>query len=113
VALFFETFYLLLTLVTQGVSMVVSFGSKETEKIWRGAFVKRWPNELQEIARRKLRMINNSQNVEDLRVPPSNKLEKLVGKLKQYYSIRMNDKWRIIFIWNNGSASEVEIIDYH
>jgi len=93
--------------------MIVSFGSKETEKIWNGVRVSGIPNEIQAIGRRKLRMLNNSQDITDLRIPPSNKLEKLKGNLKQYYSIRINDQWRIIFIWNAGNASDVEIIDYH
>ena len=58
-------------------------------------------------------MLNNSQDLNDLKVPPSNRLEKLSGKLKAYYSIRINKQWRIIFKWNQGNASEVEIIDYH
>ncbi len=58
-------------------------------------------------------MLNNSQNIADLRIPPSNRLEKLSGNLKEFYSIRINDQWRIIFQWNNGQASEVEIVDYH
>ena len=93
--------------------MIVSFGSKETEKIWNGVRVSGIPNQIQAIGRRKLRMLNNSQDITDLRIPPSNKLEKLKGNLKQYYSIRINDQWRIIFIWNAGNASDVEIIDYH
>ena len=93
--------------------MIVSFGSKETEKIWIGEWVKRIPNEIQQIGRRKLRMLNNSQNIADLTIPPSNKLEKLKGNLKDFYSIRINGQWRIIFKWNSGNASEVEIIDYH
>ena len=93
--------------------MIVSFGSKETRKIWEGERIKGLATELQEKARRKLRMINNSQDIADLQVPPSNKLEKLKGNLKRFYSIRINDQWRIIFKWNNGNASEVEIIDYH
>jgi proteic killer suppression protein len=93
--------------------MIVSFGSKETERIWDGIRVKKMPLEIQNIGRRKLRMLNNSQDITDLRVPPSNRLEKLTGKLKEYYSIRINTQWRIIFLWKNGNASEVEIIDYH
>jgi toxin HigB-1 len=61
----------------------------------------------------KQRMLNNSQTIVDLKIPPSNKLEKLKGTLREYHSIRINDQWRIIFKWNNGNASEVEIIDYH
>ena len=93
--------------------MIVSFGAKETEKIWNGERVKKLANEIQEIGRRKLRMLNNSQNINDLQIPPSNKLEKLKGSLKDFYPIRINDQWRIIFKWNSGNASEVEILDYH
>jgi len=93
--------------------MITSFGSKETEKIWHGECVKNMPPEIQMIGRRKLRMLNNSQNLNDLRVPPSNKLEKLSGKMNNLYSIRINDQWRIPFNWDDGIASEVTIIDYH
>ena len=93
--------------------MIVSFGSKETRKIWEGERVTGLADQIQEIGRRKLRMLNNSQNINDLMIPPSNKLEKLKGNLKGYYSIRINDQFRIIFKWNNGNASEVKIIDYH
>jgi proteic killer suppression protein len=93
--------------------MIVSFGSKETKKIWEGERAKGFTTELQEIARRKLRMLNNSQNVADLQIPPSNRLEKLKGNLKEYYSIRVNDQWRIIFKWDKGNASDVEMLDYH
>ena len=93
--------------------MIVSFGSKETESIWIGDTVKKWPLNFQIIARRKLRMLNNSQNLVDLRIPPANRLEKLSGNLKSHYSIRINKKWRIIFKWNNGNALDVKIIDYH
>ena len=93
--------------------MIISFGSKDSEKIWNGEWIKRIPLEIQQIGRRKLRMLNNSQNIMDLSIPPSNKLEKLSGKLKEFYSIRINAQWRIIFKWINNHASEVEIIDYH
>ena len=93
--------------------MIISFGNSETENIWNGYRVKKLPKEIQEIGRRKLRMLNNSMNLIDLRVPPSNRLEKLSGKLKNIYSIRINDQWRIIFKWDVGNASEVKIIDYH
>ncbi|NJK96686.1 MAG: plasmid maintenance system killer family protein [Bacteroidales bacterium] len=91
--------------------MLVSFGSKETEKIWDGYRVKIIPVEIQQIGRRKLRMINNAQNWSDLRIPPSNRLEKLQGS--DFYSIRINDQWRIIFKWIENNAHDVEIIDYH
>ena len=102
-----------MTLVTQNDNMLTSFGNKDTQKIWEGERVKGLPTEVQEIARRKLRMLNNSQNLTDLMIPPSNRLEKLKGTLKNFYSIRVNDQWRIIFKWNNGNADEVELIDYH
>lgn len=93
--------------------MITSFGSKGTRKIWNGERVKGFPTGLQEIARRKLRMLNNSQNLTDLQIPPSNKLEKLKGNLAGYYSIRINDQWRIIFKWDKGNSSDVEVLDYH
>ena len=93
--------------------MIGSFKDKATENIWKGERVKNLPPEIQETARRKLRMLNNSQNLNDLQIPPSNRLEKLKGALKNYYSIRINDQWRIIFSWKNSNAEMVEIIDYH
>jgi proteic killer suppression protein len=93
--------------------MIISFGGKQTEKIWQGIRVKEFSNEIQQIGRRKLRMLNNSNDIKDLRIPPSNKLEKLFGKLKDFYSIRINNQWRIIFRWNNGNAYDVNITDYH
>ena len=93
--------------------MIRSFGSKQTEGIWRGEVVRQFPSTIQEAARRKLRMINNSQNIADLRIPPANRLEKLSGRLKEYHSIRINDQWRICFTWADGDAYEVEIVDYH
>ena len=93
--------------------MIIGFSSKNTEKIWIGERVKNMPIEIQEIGRRKLRMLNNSQNLADLRIPPSNRLEKLSGKMSDFYSIRINDQWRIVFMWLDGNASEVGIVDYH
>ena len=93
--------------------MIKSFGSNETEKIWEGTRSAKIPVEIQHIGRRKLRMINNSVSIIDLRIPPSNRLEKLTGNRKDYHSIRINDQWRIIFKWQNGHSFEVEIIDYH
>ena len=93
--------------------MIVSFGDKYTSKIWEGERIKSMSTDLQETARRKLRMLNNSQNIADLMIPPSNKLEKLKGNLKDFYSIRINSQWRIIFKWDGGNASSVELIDYH
>jgi proteic killer suppression protein len=75
--------------------------------------VKDFSTDLQEIVRRKLRMLNNSTDIKDLMIPPSNRLEKLKGKLKDYYSIRVNDQWRLVFQWENGNAFVVKLIDYH
>ena len=93
--------------------MIKSFGNRETEKIWTGERSNMLPGGIQQIGRRKLRMLNNSQNIQDLKIPPANRLEKLSGKLKMYHSIRINIQCRILFIWKNGNAFEVEIIDYH
>ena len=93
--------------------MIVSFGNSDTEKIWNGMRVKKLPIEIQNVGRRKLRMLNNSAYLMDLRIPPSNRLEKLSGKSKEFYSIRINDQWRIIFKWNAGNVTEVEIMDYY
>lgn len=93
--------------------MILSFGNKKTKKIWDGEFVKGISLDLQETTRRKLRMLNNSFNIKDLMIPPSNKLEKLKGNRKNFFSIRVNDQWRIIFQWDNGKAQNVELIDYH
>jgi proteic killer suppression protein len=92
--------------------MIQTFGSKETEKIWNGIRSRKFPHEIQHIARRKLRMLNNSLNLNDLSIPPSNNLEKLKGRLKDFHSIRINDQWRITFHWGNGHSYNIEIIDY-
>lgn len=93
--------------------MILSFGDKDTESIWIGVRVKNMPIEIQNVGRRKLRMLNNSQTINDLRIPPSNRLEKLGGNLKEFYSIRINDQWRVIFQWNEGQSEQVKIVDYH
>jgi toxin HigB-1 len=93
--------------------MIVSWGSKDTVTIWEGNYCRQLPREIQEVARRKLRMINSSVTIADLRIPPANRLEKLGGNLKDYYSIRINDQWRVVFLWSNGNAYDVKIIDYH
>ncbi|ACT96118.1 type II toxin-antitoxin system RelE/ParE family toxin [Dyadobacter fermentans] len=93
--------------------MIASFSSKDTEKIWLGERVAKLPLEIQQVGRRKLRMLHNSQSLADLRIPPSNRLEKLSGNLKDFYSIRINDQWRIVFKWLDGNAAEVQIVDYH
>lgn len=93
--------------------MIKTFGDKESEKIWNGTRSKKLPNEIQDVLRRKLRMLNNAQDVNDLRIPPANRLEKLKGDLEDYYRIRINNQWRIIFQWLNNDAYDVKIIDYH
>ncbi len=102
-----------MAIVSLNGSMIKSFKSKETEKIWFGKFSRKLPEDIQQTARRKLRMLNNSSDLNDLKVPPSNRLEKLSGDLKGYHSIQINIKWRIIFNWKNGNAFKVEIVDYH
>ncbi len=93
--------------------MIISFADKETAKIWEGKRSANLPNEIQEKGRRKLRMLNNSQDIRDLQIPPSNRLEKLKGDSKEFYSIRINDQWRIIFKWEDNNSSEVSIVNYH
>jgi len=93
--------------------MIVSFNSKEAERIWKGEFSQKLPSDIQNIIRRKLRMINNSHTINDLRIPPSNHLEQLKGERKGQFSIRINDQWRICFEWRDGNAYGIEIIDYH
>ncbi len=93
--------------------MIKTITDKETKKVWEGYFSKKLPNEIQQIARRKLRMINSAGNLNDLRIPPGNRLEKLSGDLNECYSIRINGQWRLVFKWINNDAYEVEIKDYH
>lgn len=93
--------------------MIQSFGSKETEKIWQGFRSTKLPGKIQKVARRKLRMLHNSIDVNDLHIPPSNRLEKLKGDKNRLYSIRINDQWRIVFGFRSGHAYEVKIVDYH
>ena len=93
--------------------MIKSFKSKETEKVWNGVRSTKLPAEIQNTARRKLRMLNNSIDINDLKIPPSNRLEKLSGNLQKFHSIRINDQWRIMFLWRQGHAFDVQIVDYH
>ena len=93
--------------------MIQSFACKETAKIWMGEPSRRLPPGIQDVARRKLRMLNNAQSVSDLRVPPNNRLEALQGSRRGQHSIRINDQWRICFRWKDGDAYDVEIVDYH
>ncbi|WP_282017793.1 type II toxin-antitoxin system RelE/ParE family toxin [Salegentibacter mishustinae] len=93
--------------------MIKSFADKEADKIWNGTQSRKLPANIQNVARRKLRMMNNAQNISDLRIPPANYLEKLSGNLEGFNSIRINKQWRIIFKWENDNAFEVQIVDYH
>lgn len=93
--------------------MIRSFKDKEAEKIFKRKRSRKLPSELQRPALRKLRMLNRAMNLGDLRVPPANRLEKLKGSRTDQYSIRINDQWRICFMWQNNDAFDVEIVDYH
>jgi len=93
--------------------MIRTFADKETEKIWHGTPSRRLPTNIQHVARRKLRMLNSAATLDDLRVPPANRLEALQGDRKGQHSIRINDQWRICFQWKDGDAIDVEIADYH
>ncbi|HEX3552388.1 MAG TPA: type II toxin-antitoxin system RelE/ParE family toxin [Thermoanaerobaculia bacterium] len=93
--------------------MIRSFRSREAEEIWHGRAVRSLSSEVQRIARRKLRMLNNAQSLSDLRVPPGNRLEALRGDRAGKLSIRVNGQWRICFVWQDGDAHDVEIVDYH
>lgn len=93
--------------------MIRHFRDKEAQKIWEGSISRKLPNDIQAVARRKLRMLNNAHQLNDLRVPPANRLEALKGARKRQHSIRINDQWRICFVWRNGNAEAVEIVDYH
>lgn len=93
--------------------MIKTFSCKKTEHIWEGFKVKGLPSEIQNVARRKLRMINNARELFDLKVPPGNKLEFLSGSRKGQMSIRINQQWRVCFKWKDGDAFEVHIVDYH
>ena len=93
--------------------MINSFSCKETEKIWNREFSNRFSKDIQKKARRKLLMLDAASTLNDLKVPPSNRLEKLKGDRKGGFSIRVNDQWRVCFYFNNGEASGVEIVDYH
>ena len=93
--------------------MIRSFKTKDAENIWLGNQIKRYPKEIQNTTRRKLRMMNNASRLLDLLIPPGNRLESLKGNRKGQHSIRINDQIRICFIWKDGDCHEVEIIDYH
>ncbi len=93
--------------------MIVSFADRETASIWKGTRSRRLPDDIQETALRKLRLLNNAARLEDLRVPPGNRLEALKADRAGQHAIRINAQWRICFVWNEGQAHDVEIVDYH
>ena len=93
--------------------MIKNFNCKETEKIWGGVVSLKLPHDIQQTARRKLRMVNNAKVLEDLQIPPNNQLEALQGNRKEQHSIRINKQWRICFVWLEGIVEKVEIVDYH
>jgi len=93
--------------------MIRSFKDKDAEALFNRTFVRGLPHDLQEVAFRKLRMINRAGNLQDLRVPPANRLETLKGDRRGQFSIRVNDQWRVCFEWRDGDAWNVEIVDYH
>lgn len=93
--------------------MIKTFADKETEKIYSQRFSKKLPQSIQRIALRKLIMIDNAQNLEDLRIPPANHLERLEGNREGQYSIRINDQYRICFEADGNNFYNVEIVDYH
>ena len=93
--------------------MIESFGDPETERIHRGERSRKLPGDIQHRARRKLRMLNQSRTVQDLTTPPGNRLESLHGDLEGFWSIRVNQQWRIIFRWEDGRKMDVSITDYH
>ena len=93
--------------------MIKSCKCRETERIFGGRFSRRLPKDVQRLAARKLEILAAAGSLDTLRVPPSNRLEKLQGDRTGQHSIRINDQWRICFVWKEGDAPEVEIVDYH
>jgi toxin HigB-1 len=93
--------------------VIISFSNAETERIWKGQRSRKLPSDIQAAALRKLRLMNNAQRLDDLRVPPGNRLERLSADRIGQHSIRINDQWRICFRWTEQGPSHVEIIDYH
>jgi proteic killer suppression protein len=93
--------------------VIRSFGDKDTEAVWNLNHVKRFSKEVAERSRDKMQLIDAAENINDLRVPPGNRLEKLKGNREGQHSIRVNDQWRICFSWANGGAERAELTDYH
>ena len=95
------------------LTVIKSFSNKETEKVYRQEFSKKLPKDIQRIALRKMIMMDAAESIDDLRVPPGNRLESLAGDRKGQYSIRINNRYRICFVEMNGDYFDVEIVDYH
>jgi proteic killer suppression protein len=93
--------------------VIQGFADRDTERVWRREHVKKFGSDLQRIANRKLLMLDAAENINDLRVPPGNRLEQLSGDRKSQHSIRVNDQWRICFTWTDSGPADVEITDYH
>jgi len=93
--------------------VIRNFKDKETQKVFERQRSPKLPSDIQQVALRKLRMLHRAETLQDLRIPPANRLERLVGDREGQYSIRVNDRWRICFAWQDGEASDVEIVDYH
>ncbi len=93
--------------------MILNFACKETAKIWTEQVSRKLPRDIQQVALRKLFMLERAVTLDDLRIPPANRLEALTGDRKGQHSIRINDQWRICFVWSEAGADQVEIVDYH
>ena len=93
--------------------MIRTYKDSETKKIYDGIYSKKLPSDIQNVARRKLRMVDAARDIADLRIPPGNRLEQLYGDLEGYWSIRINDQYRVIFVFEEGGADNVQITDYH
>lgn len=93
--------------------MIKSFRDKRAEAVFGGRLPKGFPADIAQVARRKLRMLDASVRLDDLRVPPANRLEALSGNRAGQHSIRINDQWRVCFVWKDGDAHDVEVVDYH
>ena len=93
--------------------MIRSFGSKDTERIWHEQYVKRFDQTVQRAALRKLEIIHAAKDIADLRIPPGSRLERLSGDRRGQHSIRVNAQWRICFVWRDGGADNVELVDYY
>jgi proteic killer suppression protein len=99
--------------ITQRVIMIQSFADAETSLVWTGRRSRRLPSDIQSVALRKLRLLNQARNLNDLRIPPGNRLEALKADRQGQHSIRINDQWRICFVWDEGGPRDVQIVDYH